>query len=392
MDSATAVELLFAGKALPVPMDVLWIKRDVRVGDNEALSRSASSSSNLRPLLLLYVYEDVHMQSETYHESHHKFINEGLAEMDKNIRAISWCGRGITFRRGHTVVDVLRELHENEAPIKTLYCHREVGNGISLSRDQDVYGFAHENRISLVEFSQDGVAPRRGLSFDERKKAFQKAIANSVQMTPPSRISLVQNIPCGKIMNAQECGVKHMGLRPEASIGGETIAHETLNSFLAERGRDFFFQVSSPLGGWTSCSKLSPYLTWGHISLRQVYQAAAAKKKQHIESEKANGSVPLEISSDCDADDLEDENEEEEAANGKKGKTSRKKGENMSDGRKWTLTLQNFLSRLYWRSKFMQQLHDDPSIEYRAKLEVYDTLRDSWHQGRYDVFLRDNVL
>ena len=93
------------------PMNVVWLRRDVRLRDHEPLCLAASRNE---PMLLLYVYEDCHLKSDTYHEAHHTFINGGLADLDAQVRLITDTGGGIVFRSG-SIVDVLSDLHSSHA-------------------------------------------------------------------------------------------------------------------------------------------------------------------------------------------------------------------------------------------------------------------------------------
>ncbi|MEC8485243.1 MAG: FAD-binding domain-containing protein, partial [Pseudomonadota bacterium] len=54
--------------------------------------------------------------------------------------------------------------------------------------------------------------------------------------------------------------------------GGSSLAWQTLTSFYEGRGQDYYRQLSSPLTSRNACTRLSPYLAWGNISLREVYQ------------------------------------------------------------------------------------------------------------------------
>ena len=56
--------------------------------------------------------------------------------------------------------------------------------------------------------------------------------------------------------------------------GGPLHAREVLQSFFTQRGKGYQKGISSPSLSRTHCSRLSPYLAWGNISLRQVYQTA----------------------------------------------------------------------------------------------------------------------
>ena len=81
------------------------------------------------------------------------------------------------------------------------------------------------------------------------------------------------------MLDAASCGVEHRGSRPGAQRGGETRARETLRSFLDERGEKYSDKMSSPLTAWDSCSRLSPYLAWGHVSLRHVFQSLTERQE-----------------------------------------------------------------------------------------------------------------
>lgn len=53
---------------------------------------------------------------------------------------------------------------------------------------------------------------------------------------------------------------------------GETFANRYLHGFLETRGVDYSKHISKPKESRLSCSRLSPYLAWGNLSIRQVYQ------------------------------------------------------------------------------------------------------------------------
>lgn len=54
--------------------------------------------------------------------------------------------------------------------------------------------------------------------------------------------------------------------------GGETFAWRYLQSFAKQRYLKYHLQISKPEAARLSCSRLSPYLAWGCISTRQVWQ------------------------------------------------------------------------------------------------------------------------
>jgi len=93
------------------------------------------------------VYEPCHLQSDSYHEAHHVFINEGLADLDGRVRTIaSGDDGGLTLRLGDAV-EVLAALHAL-LPIKRLLSHCEVGNAISRARNARVSEWAGAHGVS----------------------------------------------------------------------------------------------------------------------------------------------------------------------------------------------------------------------------------------------------
>ena len=88
--------------------------------------------------------------------------------------------------------------------------------------------------------------------------------------------------------------------------------------------------MSNPLKGATSCSRISPYLAWGCLSMREVSQAAEHRRQ-----------------------------------------TLRKEG---IKGR-WNGALSSFTGRLHWHCHFIQKLEDDPSLEFENLHKAYDGLR-----------------
>ena len=54
------------------------------------------------------------------------------------------------------------------------------------------------------------------------------------------------------------------------------MASRYLNTFLADRGYSYGRYLSKPLQSRKSCSRLSPYLAYGNLSVKQVWQASLA--------------------------------------------------------------------------------------------------------------------
>lgn len=109
---------------------------------------------------------------------------------------------------------------------------------------------------------------------------------------------------------------------------------ERLESFLHLRGERYRSAMSSPLEGAEACSRLSPHLAWGSVSMREVAQATrAAQRARRGQPGMRNGS--------------------------------------------WRQSLSAFTGRLHWHCHFIQKLEDEPRIEVENLHRAYDGIRPS---------------
>lgn len=59
---------------------------------------------------------------------------------------------------------------------------------------------------------------------------------------------------------------------PHVQLAGEQSAWKVLSSFMDGRGVHYQKHISKPLLSRENCSRLSPHIAWGNVSVRQVYQ------------------------------------------------------------------------------------------------------------------------
>lgn len=318
-------------------LQLVWFKRDLRIRGHRPLLQAAERG----PVLCLYVYEPELLESDEFDSSHLVFINECLRELDQ---ALQQRGGRLVTRVGR-IPDVFEEFRR--APgVARLWSHRETGNRITYDRDLRVKDWAARHGIPWTEIPQDGVI-RRLKSRDGWAKRWAIRM-NEPIVEPPSRIQAAEVEP-GAIRPPAELGLPPSS-KPGAQHGGEAGAHETLESFLSVRGVNYRKDMSSPLEGWDGCSRLSPYLAWGAISIRQVYQRLQERRDEIKADKKAGAELPS----------------------------------------TWLPSLSSFAGRLRWHCHFMQKLEDEPEIEFENMHRAYDGLRETdfdpalfqaWKQG-----------
>ena len=148
------------------------------------------------------------------------------------------------------------------------------------------------------------------------------------------------------LRNATELGVAG-STKPQAWRGGEQQARATLHSFLHARGVNYRREMSSPATGFEACSRISPYLAWGAISLRTAHHACEARRRQLGAARDAG--VPVDP--------------------------------------RWFSSLQSFSGRLRWHCHFMQKLEDEPRIEFENFSRAFDGLREqAFDAARFDAW------
>ncbi|MEM7446870.1 MAG: FAD-binding domain-containing protein [Myxococcota bacterium] len=308
---------------------LVWFKRDLRLSDHAPLFEAAKRG----PCLCLYVYEPEVIQAEDFDSSHLVFLNESLAELRDALREI---GGALVTRLGEaqTVLAQLHEAHRFEA----LYCHEETGNGITYARDKRVFRWARSVGLRVREFRQFGVI--RGLKNRNGWASQWKTMMQSAAVPPPESI---RSIPCLESVGILE--PKQFGLPPSKRVtpqrGGESVALVTLREFLKRRGAHYPTEMSSPNTADRACSRLSPYLAYGNISMRRTYQLLQMRAAQLRGMPKSG----------------------------------------------WPKALQSFEKRLHWHCHFIQKLESEPSIEFENMSRACDGLREQeFSQERFEAF------
>ncbi len=290
---------------------LVWFKKDLRVSDHSPLYQAAGKGN----CLCLYIYEDEIINADDFDTRHFNFLNQSLIDLRNKLKEL---GSDLIIRRGECV-EVLRKLH-NEHPFETIWAHQETGNWISYHRDLKVLSWAKETGIKYNEFYHNGVV-RKLHTRDGWSRIWNQRMNEKIIPTPSS-IHSANNIDYGQILKPNDFNLDST-INTKGLLGGETQAKHCLDTFLSDRGKNYQKEMSSPVTAFDSCSRMSSYLTFGNISIKEVYQASKERANQ-IRKNKSNPH-PHE--------------------------------------RGWLKSLSSFQSRLRWHCHFIQKLEDEPEIE-----------------------------
>jgi len=299
-------------------MQIVWFKRDLRVQDHRALAQAALRGA----VLPLYIVEPALWREPDMAGRHWAFIAECLEELRRDLGRL---GQPLVIRTG-AVTDVLASIAECHR-IDALWSHEETGNGWTYRRDLEVAAWCRARGIPWHEVQNHGVQ-RRLRSRNGWARNWDRFMA-----APLAETTALQPLALdpGGIPAARD-----LGLAPAPcggrQRGGRKAGVDCLTSFLQERGKTYRSAMSSPLAGRDACSRLSPHLAWGTLSMREVAQATRARQRD-LKQETGTGA--------------------------------------------WRGAIRAFSGRLHWHCHFIQKLEDEPRIETENLHPAYDGLRPS---------------
>ena len=327
-------------KAEKQDIAIVWFKRDLRLTDHEPLFLAQQQGL---PILLVYCFEPSVMHYDDSDTRHWRFVYQSLQDMQLKLDCIK--ARIHVFHQ--EVVPVFQALNQ-EYTIKAIFSHQEIGNKITYDRDLAVKQFCSNHDIAWTESQHNGVVRK----LKSRKEWQQRWKETMLQ--PANTIDL-QQLNTLLLDSAVFDSIKGPELDPVISTphpsfqqGGETLAWKYLKSFLSERYVNYSKYISKPALSRKGCSRISPYLSYGNISMRMVFQYTA----QHY------------------------------------ALASNKRA------------LSNFISRLHWHCHFMQKFEDECRMEFHNINSAYDTVVKprneayirAWQEGNTGVPLVDACM
>ncbi|QST00513.1 deoxyribodipyrimidine photo-lyase [Pontibacillus sp. ALD_SL1] len=307
-------------------LHVVWYKRDLRIHDHRPLQEAWREKE---PILPLYVAEPSIWQESELSIRHFQFVKESLEDLQGAFKELG----GSMFVTIAEMESVLNTIYESVGPF-TLHAHEENGTPVTYERDKRVRQWMKDRGLLFHEYQHCGVV--RGEKSEELfKKDWKEFIETPVMNAPNSILTLDQEILPSTITTNMDTLLRFKtgGSRIKyGQQGGEGLAHETLESFLDGRFTRYKEELANPLASTNTCSRLSPYLAFGNISMRQVVQ----KTKEAIEH--------------CDK----------------------------SDDRK---QLKAFNSKLEEHCRSIQWIEDHPQFACNSGNPSFDPSREVWEEG-----------
>ena len=297
-------------------LSVVWFKRDLRLRDHAALHAAWQAN---QPVLLVYCLEPEVLQHPDTAPRHLRFAEQSLAQMRQELEP---CGHSLFEFSGGMDELLDRLIRLGFQP--QLFSHQETGLWATFQRDLRVKEWCRAHSVEWKEFASNGVI--RGLKERSRWEATWR---KRVEQEPFPAVH-EQLIPFdGTPLKELQVGLLAEYLRslPEdgnARVfqpGGEAAGWAYLQSFVRDRLRNYRRSISKPQAARRGCSRLSPYLAWGNLTIRQVVHALAEENPP------------------------------------------------------WRQDVQFFVSRLHWHCHFIQKFESECRLEWQNLNTGFDAVR-----------------
>ena len=217
--------------------------------------------------------------------------------------------------------------------IQTVFSHEETGIYLTYQRDIKIAGLFRELGIDWHESPTNAV--QRGLMHRNGwRKKWNRIMHSQIAEPDLNQLEPVLNLDSFLKTISTEIPERVKISDRRFQPGGEHQAQKLLNSFVHGRCADYNRSISAPGPARTGCSRLSPHITWGNLSIRQIIQYI----DEHLEE------------------------------------TPSKRG------------LRSFRSRLGWHCHFVQKFESEPRIEFENMNRGYNDIRTEWNEENFSAW------
>ncbi|CAL2085274.1 deoxyribodipyrimidine photo-lyase [Tenacibaculum sp. 190524A05c] len=259
-------------------ISIVWLKRDLRLPDNEALFNALNSKNRV---LIVYVFENLLLEDAHYSERHWNFIKQSIVDINEDLSKYNTKVLSVTG----DIFAVFNQL-QTKYTIKEVFSHQETGLLVTFNRDKEFARYCRNNSIEWTENINNGVL--RGLLnredwFDKWESYMYQPLIE-FEAKPEDFISLSEINSISEYFHTTDLKTENSSNFQE---GGRSVAWKYADSFFNNRYENYMFHISKPEASRSSCSRLSPYIAWGNVSIREVFQKAKevkqnAKGERHL--------------------------------------------------------------------------------------------------------------
>lgn len=243
---------------------IWWIRRDLRLSDNQALSAALLHGGSVFPVFIL----DPSLISSRYcGQKRLSFLFDGLRALDASLREH---GSYLLLRSGNPA-SILTEIFQLTGS-DMIYAEEDF-SPYAVSRDWEINRLLPLTLLSglTIHHPKDILKPNKKpyTVYTPFKNAWQARGWPGDPLTAPRQIPTPPGIP------SETIPIGGMNLRGNLFPAGETEAQRRLGAFIDKQNAPVFtYEENRNRLDIEGTSALSPYLRFGMLSARQAFSAA----------------------------------------------------------------------------------------------------------------------
>ncbi|EHA8588989.1 Cryptochrome-1 [Cocos nucifera] len=271
---------------------IVWFRRDLRIEDNPALA-AASKDACVLPVFIWCPSEEGQFYPGRVSRW---WLKQTLAHLDQSLRPL---GAPLVLIKAESTLASLLQCVGAIGATRVVYNH--LYDPVSLIRDHKIKNQLADLGISVQSFNGDllyepwEVYDENGHAFTTFNAYWDKCMSLPIDLTsplPPWRL-----VPPAGTENVQSCSLEELGLENDTEKSSNALlsrgwspgwanADKMLAEFINGHLKEYSRNRMKVEGNTTSL--LSPYLHFGELSVRKIYQAVRMKQIQWAKEENSD--------------------------------------------------------------------------------------------------------
>ena len=293
---------------------IVWFRNDLRVFNNDAFNE-ATKLGNILPI---FIFDKEFYKLPTSSSFHLDFLKSSLQDLTKTFSKKYNSKLNIYY--GDTL-EILSHLID-KFKINEVYSNIIFKNMYVTNLDKEVSFLFKEKKVNWRISNQFGVQLNHRIR-DKWSYNWNKFI-NSEHTGSYINCRFIKDDHVEDLTKIETNNIENGDIQ----VGGRQNAIRLLDTFLDDRSENYQREMSSPITGEVSCSRLSPHIAYGNISITEIFKKTNDKLKSELSYTKKKSLIA-------------------------------------------------FKSRLAWHCHFIQKLYDEPEIEFRNMNSAYNGIREN---------------
>ncbi len=293
---------------------IVWFRNDLRVFNNDAFNE-ATKLGNILPI---FIFDKEFYKLPTSSSFHLDFLKSSLQDLNKTFSKKYNSKLNIYY--GDTL-EILSHLID-KFKINEVYSNIIFKNMYVTNLDKEVSFLFKEKKVNWRISNQFGIQLNHRIR-DKWSYNWNKFI-NSEHTGSYINCRFIKDDHVEDLTKIETNNIENGDIQ----VGGRQNAIRLLDTFLDDRSENYQREMSSPVTGEVSCSRLSPHIAYGNISITEIFKKTNDKLKSELSYTKKKSLIA-------------------------------------------------FKSRLAWHCHFIQKLYDEPEIEFRNMNSAYNGIREN---------------